>query len=112
MGAGLAVATASFSSLAANVPAGTKLAPVQELVRGNGSEVASIDPAKIEGTPGSAVARDLYEGLVTEDDKGNIVPGVAESWETKDNKTFIFHLRKDAQWSNGDKVTANDFVYS
>ncbi|MCA2016550.1 ABC transporter substrate-binding protein [Vibrio tritonius] len=112
LGAGLAVATASFSSLAANVPAGTKLAPVQELVRGNGSEVASIDPAKIEGTPGSAVARDLYEGLVTEDDKGNIVPGVAESWETKDNKTFIFHLRKDAQWSNGDKVTANDFVYS
>ncbi|MCW0469839.1 ABC transporter substrate-binding protein [Vibrio chagasii] len=33
---------------------------------------------------------------------------VAESWETEDNKTFAFHLRKDAQWSNGDPVTADD----
>ncbi|MBF9000834.1 ABC transporter substrate-binding protein [Vibrio nitrifigilis] len=112
LSAGLAVATASFSSLAADVPAGTKLAKVQELVRGNGAEVASIDPAKIEGVPGSAVARDLYEGLVTEDDYGNIVPGVAKSWETKDNKTFVFHLRHDAKWSNGAPVTAHDFVYS
>jgi len=43
---------------------------------------------------------------------GNVIPGVAESWETKDNKTFTFHLRKDAKWSNGDPVTAEDFVYS
>lgn len=37
---------------------------------------------------------------------------MATSWETKDNKTFIFHLRKNAKWSNGDPVTADDFVYS
>ncbi|XAW88769.1 ABC transporter substrate-binding protein [Vibrio sp. CDRSL-10 TSBA] len=112
LGAGLAVASASFSSLAANVPAGTKLADKQEFVRGNGTEVASIDPHKTEGVPESHVIRDLLEGLVNQDANGKTVPGVAESWETTDNKTFIFHLRKDAKWSNGDPVTADDFVYS
>ncbi|SDG75046.1 oligopeptide transport system substrate-binding protein [Vibrio xiamenensis] len=110
LGAGLAVA--STASFAANVPAGTKLAKVQELVRGNGTEVASIDPQKTEGVPESNVIRDLLEGLVNQDANGNTIPGVAESWETKDNKTFIFHLRHNAKWSNGDPVTAADFVYS
>jgi oligopeptide transport system substrate-binding protein len=110
--AGLSVAATSMASFAANVPAGTKLAPVQELVRGNGSEVASIDPHKTEGVPESNVIRDLLEGLVNQDADGNVIPGVAESWETKDNQTFLFHLRKDAKWSDGSPVTADDFVFS
>ncbi|UGA53861.1 ABC transporter substrate-binding protein [Vibrio sp. VB16] len=112
LGASLTVAATSFTTLAANVPAGTKLAKVQELVRGNGTEVASIDPHKTQGVPESHVIRELLEGLVNQDANGNTIPGVAESWETKDNKTFIFHLRKDAKWSNGDPVTAHDFEYS
>ncbi|WP_415679360.1 ABC transporter substrate-binding protein, partial [Vibrio mytili] len=110
LGAGLAVA--STASFAAHVPAGTKLADVQEIVRGNGTEVATIDPHKSQGVPESHVIRDLLEGLVNQDADGNTIPGVAESWETPDNKTFTFHLRKDAKWSNGDPVTAEDFVYS
>ncbi|MGX5834322.1 ABC transporter substrate-binding protein [Aeromonas piscicola] len=97
---------------AADVPAGTKLADVQQLVKGNGSEPATLDPQKVEGTPESAILRDLFEGLVTSGSKGEVVPGVAESWETKDNKHYVFHLRKDAKWSNGDPVTAHDFVYA
>ncbi|PKF80172.1 oligopeptide ABC transporter substrate-binding protein OppA [Vibrio sp. vnigr-6D03] len=112
LGAGMAVAATSFSSLAADVPAGTKLAKVQELVRGNGTEVATIDPHKSQGVPESHVIRDLLEGLVNQDADGNTIPGVATHWETADNKTFVFHLRKDAKWSNGDPVTAQDFVYS
>ncbi|WP_227646966.1 ABC transporter substrate-binding protein, partial [Klebsiella pneumoniae] len=77
-----------------------------------GTEVASLDPHKTEGVPESNVIRDLLEGLVNQDANGNVVPGVAESWETTDNKTFTFHIRKDAKWSNGDPVTAHDFVYS
>jgi len=107
-----AVAATSFSSIAAQVPSGVTLADKQELVRGNGTEVASLDPHKTEGVPESHVIRDLLEGLVNQDADGNTVPGVAESWETTDNLTFIFHLRKDAKWSNGDPVTADDFVYS
>ena len=112
LGAGLAVAATSTLSIAAEVPAGTELAKVQELVRGNGTEVATIDPHKSQGVPESHVIRDLLEGLVNQDGDGNTIPGVAESWETTDNKTFTFHLRKDAKWSNGDPVTAEDFVYS
>lgn len=112
LGAGMTIAATSFSTLAADVPAGVKLAAKQELVRGNGTEVASLDPHKTEGVPESNVIRDLLEGLVNQDENGNTVPGVAESWETTDNRTFTFHLRKDAKWSNGDPVTAHDFVYS
>lgn len=90
----------------------TELADVQELVRGNGAEVASLDPHKTEGVPESHVLRDLMEGLVIQDAEGNTIPGVAESWSTDDNKTFTFKIRKDAKWSNGDPVTAHDFEYS
>lgn len=110
--AGLSFAATSATSFAANVPAGVKLADKQELVRGNGSEVASLDPHKTEGVPESHVIRDLLEGLVNQDADGNTIPGVAERWETTDNKIFTFYLRKDAKWSNGDPVTAHDFVYS
>ena len=103
---------ASFCATAAVVPEGVKLATKQELVRGNGTEVASLDPQKTEGVPESHVIRDLLEGLVNQDAAGNTIPGVAERWETPDNKTFTFHLRKNAKWSNGDSVTAHDFVYS
>ena len=112
LGLGLSFTATAFSSFAANVPEGVKLAAKQELVRGNGTEVASLDPQKTEGVPESMAIRDLLEGLVNQDADGNTIPGVAESWETTDNKTFTFHLRKEAKWSNGDPVTAEDFVYS
>ncbi|WP_062263658.1 ABC transporter substrate-binding protein [Endozoicomonas arenosclerae] len=101
------------SANAAIVPAGTQLAQVQELVRGNGAEPASIDPQKVEGVPGSSVTKDLFEGLVTQDAAGNTIPGQAESWTvSEDNKTFTFKIRDTAKWSNGDPVTAGDFVFA
>ncbi|HBH64678.1 MAG TPA: oligopeptide ABC transporter substrate-binding protein OppA, partial [Erwinia persicina] len=91
---------------------GIELAAKQELVKGNGAELQSLDPHKIEGVPESNVNRDLLEGLVISDTKGHPIPGVAESWDNKDGKVWTFHLRKDAKWSNGEPVTAQDFVYS
>ncbi|MEZ9873133.1 ABC transporter substrate-binding protein [Vibrio sp. 10N.261.51.C6] len=102
----------SVTAVADTLPAGTSLAKEQHLVRANDAEAATLDPAKAEGLPEMHILRDLFEGLVIQDRDGNITPGVAESWETEDNKTFVFHLRKDAQWSNGDPVTADDFVYA
>ena len=98
--------------LAADVPAGVELAAKQELVKGNGDEIQSLDPHKIEGVPESNVNRDLLEGLVISNTQGHPVPGVAESWDNKDFKVWTFHLRKNAKWSNGEPVTAQDFVYS
>ncbi|HAS6493107.1 TPA: oligopeptide ABC transporter substrate-binding protein OppA [Vibrio parahaemolyticus] len=102
----------SASVVADTLPNGVQLAAEQHLVRANDAEAATLDPAKAEGLPEMHVIRDLFEGLVIQDRDGNIIPGVAESWETKDNLTFVFHLRKDAKWSNGEPVTADDFVYS
>ncbi|WP_252730643.1 ABC transporter substrate-binding protein [Colwellia sp. E2M01] len=101
-----------MSTHAANIPQGTKLAKEQQLVRGIGAEVPSLDPHKVEGLGASIVLRDLMEGLTSEDANGNLIPLIAERWTTTDNKSFTFYLRKDAKWSNGERVTAHDFVYS
>lgn len=99
-------------AMAAQVPPGTALAEKQEIVRHIKDEPASLDPIKAVGLPEAQVARDLFEGLVNQDAHGKVIPGVATRWQTSDNQTYIFTLRKDARWSNGDPVTAKDFVYS
>ncbi|MFC7777291.1 ABC transporter substrate-binding protein [Pantoea sp. GCM10028869] len=108
----LIVASAASPAFAANVPPGAQLASTQEIVRHIKDEPASLDPMKAVGLPEIQVMRDLFEGLTNQDAHGNIVPGVALSWSSNDNKTWIFTLRKDARWSNGEPVTAQDFVYS
>ncbi|MDU6412302.1 MAG: peptide ABC transporter substrate-binding protein [Yersiniaceae bacterium] len=97
---------------AAVVPPGTALAAQQEIVRHIKDEPASLDPIKAVGLPEAQVARDLFEGLVNQDAQGKVIPGVAERWETQDNQHWTLTLRKTARWSNGDPVTAQDFVYS
>ncbi|MBY5993744.1 ABC transporter substrate-binding protein [Ferrimonas balearica] len=112
VGLSLILASVLPAAQGATVPEGTRLHPVQELVRGNGSEPASLDPQKVEGTTGSTITKDLFEGLVQQDADGNIIPAQATHWEvSEDNKTFTFHLREGIKWSNGDPVTAHDFVY-
>ena len=76
-------------------------------------EHSSLDPQIMEDTAGSDHARQLFEGLLNQDEDGNLVPGVAESYTANDDKTvYTFNLRQDAKWSNGDPVTANDFVFA
>jgi len=108
----LIVASAASPAFAANVPPGAQLASTQEIVRHIKDEPASLDPMKAVGLPEIQVMRDLFEGLTNQDAHGKIVPGVALSWSSNDNKTWMFTLRKDARWSNGEPVTAQDFVYS
>ncbi len=85
----------------------------QILHRGNGSEPQSLDPHKSEGVPSANIQRDLYEGLLSESPSGELVPGVAQRWKISDKGLrYTFDLRPDAKWSNGDAVTASDFVYS
>ena len=97
---------------AATIAPGTKLAEKQELIRNNGSEPETLDPALAQGVPANNVLRDLFEGLTANDSAGRVVPGVATSWKQTDPSTWVFTLRKDAKWSNGDALTADDFVYA
>jgi oligopeptide transport system substrate-binding protein len=88
------------------------LASEQVFKRGNGKEPQTLDPHRAEGVPSANILRDLYEGLVTEAPDGTIIPGAAERWNiSRDAKTYTFHLRRDASWSNGDPVTTQDFVF-
>jgi oligopeptide transport system substrate-binding protein len=105
-----ACATA-FPAMAAEIPAGTQLHATQTLVRNNGSEPETLDPALAESVGANNLTRDLFEGLTANDARGNLVPGVAENWKQTDATTWIFKLRKNATWSNGDPVTADDFVF-
>ncbi|WMY76466.1 ABC transporter substrate-binding protein [Buttiauxella selenatireducens] len=108
----LAVSCAISNAWAADVPAGTKLASDQSLVRHIKDEPASLDPVKAVGLPEIQVIRDLFEGLVNQNEKGQLEPGVATKWQSNDNRTWTFTLRDDARWSDGTPVTAQDFVYS
>ncbi|WP_410499869.1 peptide ABC transporter substrate-binding protein [Chitinibacter sp. S2-10] len=97
---------------AANVPKNVQLHPVQEMNRSNGSEPETLDPAVAESVPAHNITRDLFEGLTAFDGEGKIIPGVAESWKRVDDTTWVFKLRKNAKFSNGAPVTAEDFVWS
>ncbi len=100
-------------TFAAKVPEGVKLAEDQTFTYRALDEHSSIDPQIVEDVSGSDIIRDLFEGLLNQDANGNLIPGVAESWEASNgNLTYTFKLRKNAKWSNGDPVTAHDFVYA
>jgi oligopeptide transport system substrate-binding protein len=79
-----------------------------------GSEPESLDPQFVTGQPEARLMMAIYEGLVEYHPKTmEPIPAIAESWElNKDGTEYIFHLRKTAKFSNGDPVTAKDFVYS
>ena len=101
------------AAIAANVPSGTDLADKQELVWNVSANPATLDPQKMEGDVEGYFARQLFETLVTSDEKGHILPGAATSWQHSDDfQIWTFFLRPEAKWSNGEAVTAQDFVYA
>lgn len=81
--------------------------------RGNSADPESLDPHKTSTVYEAHILRDLFQGLVMQDAKANLIPGAAESWTISDDGTvYTFKMRPGAVWSNGDPVTAEDFVYS
>lgn len=81
---------------------------------GNGGEPKDLDPHLVTGVPEHHILLNIFEGLVGKDPKTLApLPGVAESWKiSKDGKVYTFKLRKNAKWSNGEAITAQDFIYS
>jgi oligopeptide transport system substrate-binding protein len=80
----------------------------------NGTEPKTLDPTLMTGEPEGRIAQEVFEGLTRHDARSmEPVPAAAESWEiTPDGKTYTFHLRANARWSDGHPVTAQDFVYA
>ncbi len=84
---------------------------VQAITINNASEPETLDPHLSSGVQESNIIRQYLEGLTNTDNDGKTIPGMATEWHTDDNKVWTFKIR-DANWSNGDPVTAHDFVYS
>ncbi|HEY5752747.1 MAG TPA: peptide ABC transporter substrate-binding protein [Chthoniobacterales bacterium] len=102
----------AISSVAALLNACDRPANRADLVFLNGAEPESIDPAVITGQLDSRIVYALFEGLTIFGENGP-QPGIAETWEiSPDGKTYTFHLRSNANWSNGRPVIAKDFVDS
>lgn len=88
-------------------------APTNTLRRGNGPEPDSLDPALARTDSAATILRDTYEGLTALDAHANPKPAAASSWSVSaDGRTITYTLRSGTRWSNGDALTAEDFVLS
>src|SRR6186713_1797672 len=84
-----------------------------QLERGNGPEPATLDAHRCQEVACGNVLRDLYEGLVTEDAQGRLIPGMAQRWTVSpDGRTWTFALRDGLRWSNGEALDAPQIVAS
>jgi oligopeptide transport system substrate-binding protein len=107
--------TSHQNSLAplATIRVGTQPAAEQILYRTLDSAPEILDPSLATDVQTQDIMDDLFEGLTTLDPAGHVVPGVASRWDTSpDGLTWVFHLRPEARWSNGEPLTAADFVYA
>lgn len=109
--AGMLVLSACSKKQQTNVEYGNQN---QILFIANGDEPQALDPHITTGAPDFHVISSLFEGLISLDPKTLAVePGAAASWDiSEDQLTYTFHLQPQGKWSNGDPVTAQDFVYS
>lgn len=101
--------SSSTAASAASGAAGTSSSALNIMLE---TPVQSLDPqVATDGTSFEVIA-DFTDGLMQMDANGAAVPACAESYElSEDGKTYTFHIREDANWSNGDPVTAQDFVF-
>ncbi len=92
---------------------GSSLSEPADLTLCNGDEPQTLDPAIITGQLEGRLALALFEGLTTRNAKGDIIPGMAQSWvKSPDGLTYTFTIRPEAKWSNGEPLTAFDFLNS
>ena len=109
-GAGRATATTTAYSLTLQEANKNKI-----LLITVGSEPRTLDPQEAQGVTEHHIIMAMLEGLVAPsiDDQSKVVPGMADRWEhNEDYSVWTFHIGEDRKWSNGDPVTAQDFVFS
>uniref|UniRef100_UPI00404B3CD9 peptide ABC transporter substrate-binding protein n=1 Tax=Cephaloticoccus sp. TaxID=1985742 RepID=UPI00404B3CD9 len=108
------IVSIAFTACQKRESAVTEANRTQTLLLGNLSEPNDLDPAYPDSQQTANIVIALMEGLCQYDAKTSLpVPAVAESWEaSNDSLTWTFHLRPTARWSNGEPLTAKDFVYS
>jgi oligopeptide transport system substrate-binding protein len=105
--------TIASAFLAGCTSSGSKEAGDKPVRFGQLGEPETLDPRKATGQPEGQFLLQMYEGLTAYDADNNAVPAAAESWDvSQDGLTYTFHIRKNAKWSNGEALTAEDFEYA
>ncbi|KAB2462267.1 peptide ABC transporter substrate-binding protein [Bacillus cereus] len=105
--------TSTNSSSGGDSKSGEKLATKQVFNKTENQEIPTMDTSKSTDTLGSQILGNTMEGLYRLDKENKPIPAAAESsTKSEDGKKYTFKLRKDAKWSNGDPVTAKDFVFA
>jgi oligopeptide transport system substrate-binding protein len=105
--AGLALLGAFFYAFG-----GWSLSAPVDLTICNGDEPQTLDPAIVTGQLEGRICLALFEGLTTRQANGDIAPGMAHWTISPDGRTYTFTIRPDAKWSNGERLTAYDFLNS
>lgn len=110
----LLVATLGVLSCARRETPAEAATRAHTLLIGNQSEPADLDPHIVTAYTDQNILMALFEGLTCLDEETSVpVPGIAEKWDISgDGLSYTFHLRANARWSNGERVTAGDFAYS
>lgn len=107
------ILTVQFFSILSACCVFLSAASAQVLYRGNDGDPETLDHHGTSTVSESRLMDDLYSGLVDFSANAKVVPGTAERWEVSDDGlTYTFFLRENAAWSNGDPVTAYDFLFS
>ena len=105
----LALVMVLVLAMAVSVPAMAEASDLNVMIE---TPVESLDPQLAQDGTSLEVIANFTDGLIQPDADGNAIPAIAESWDiSEDGKTYTFHLREDAVWSNGAPVTAADFVF-
>ncbi len=103
--------TTIFLVVSAFFSLNTAIAQRTELHRGNVAEPDTLDPHKMTTTWENVIGRDLFTSLTALNSMGEVIPGSAETWEmSEDGLTYTYHLRDNLKWSDGQPITAGDFV--
>src|SRR5215213_1700427 len=109
---GVTSAAASRSFLQSARSAAAQGQPGGTLVIGKPYEATGYDPHVEANQTSWEIQAVVYESLVFLDDDLNPVPGLAESWDTPDDQTYVFHIRQGVKFHNGREMTADDVFFS
>lgn len=103
----------AMGPLLASCGGGSAASGPPALRRGTSDEPRTLDPHFVPGNAGAALMYDMFEGLMSVDAGGKLIPGLAASYTVSDDQlTYTFLLRDNLRWSDGAPLTAEDFVYS
>lgn len=107
------VLNSGLAALLATILSFSSVLAASTFHRGTFGDPETLDPHKASAQSATPIIYDMFEGLMSLDGEGRVVPGVAREYTvSEDGLTYTFHLRKNLQWSDGTPITAEDFVYS